>query len=111
MTHDGRGFGCSVGEGEERLQTEWAPHHVGNGCGHWVSFGILPEDTASHRAGQSESSPLTQCDVMQAEDGVWETIFSPCSQDQSTINKMFTVKFLNLDSHTIMTCLEDRKNT
>lgn len=57
MTHDGRGFGCSVGEGEERLQTEWAPHHVGAGCGHWVSFGIFPEDTAPHRAGQSVSSP------------------------------------------------------
>ena len=63
MTQDGRGFGRSVGEGEERLQTEWAPHHVGAGCGHRVSFGILPEDTAPHRAGQSVSSPSTRCDV------------------------------------------------
>lgn len=57
MTHDGRGFGRSVGEGEERLQTEWTPHHVRAGCGHWVSFGILPEDAAAHGAGQSVSSP------------------------------------------------------
>lgn len=56
MAHDGRGSGCSVGEGEERVQTEWTPHHVGAGRGHWVSFGILPEDTSPHRAGQSASS-------------------------------------------------------
>lgn len=77
MTHNGRGFGRSVGEGEERLQAEWTPHHVGDGCGHWVSFRILPEDTAPHRTGQSVSSPLTHCDVKQAEDGVWETMFPP----------------------------------
>lgn len=68
VTQDGRGFGRSVGEGEERLQTEWAPHHVGAGCGHRVSFGILPEDAAPHRAGQSVSSPLTRCDVTLAEE-------------------------------------------
>lgn len=57
MTHNGYGFGCSVGEGEECLQAERAPHHVSDGCGHWMSFGFLPEDTASHGAGQCVSSP------------------------------------------------------
>lgn len=56
MTQDGRGSGRSVGEGEERLQAEWAPHHVGDGRGHRLSFGILPEDATPHGAGQSVSS-------------------------------------------------------
>lgn len=58
MSDDGRGSGCSVGEGKECLQTEWPTHHVSAGCGHWVSFGIFSEDAAPHRAGQSISSPL-----------------------------------------------------
>lgn len=70
MCYHGRGFGRSLGEGEERLQTEWTPHHVGAGCDHWVSFGILPEDTTPHRAGQSVSSPFAKCDVIQRQDGV-----------------------------------------
>lgn len=53
MTRHGRGFGRSVGESEERLQAEWAPHHVGAGRGHRLPFGIFPEDPAPHRAGQS----------------------------------------------------------
>lgn len=57
VTHDGRGFGRSVGEGKECLQAEWAPYHVSHGGSDWMSFGILSEDTASHRAGQSVSSP------------------------------------------------------
>lgn len=57
VTRDGRGFGRSVGEGEERVQAEWAPHHVGAGCGHRVSFGIFPADAAPLGAGQCVSSP------------------------------------------------------
>lgn len=65
VAHDGRGFGCSVGESEECLQAEWSPHPLSAGCGHWLSFGLLPEDTASLRAGQSVSSPETKHDVTQ----------------------------------------------
>ncbi|KAI3368106.1 hypothetical protein L3Q82_007846 [Scortum barcoo] len=63
-THDGGGFGRGVGEGEERLQTEWAPHHVGDGCGHWMPLGILPEDTAPHRAGLLLKMEYSYIDVL-----------------------------------------------